>query len=176
MHTQVEKVCTAIFCLPAIFFLDFVKICVRPQGCVFPGTLCIVAEKRWSVEAQPPSLAKEPQCTQNHGWALPCSARGWHLHWSSSQVCGWGLLFVYIICWWGSSIESKICKLLHRPYSYWFSESTYCVISFFFCFPWTAWGMPCSAAGPHLTVMGSSTTSSKMMKNEINLLEATWYK
>lgn len=71
MHTHAEKVCTAIFCLPATFFLDFVKIRVRPQGCVFPGTLCIVAEKRWSVKAQPPSLAKEPQCAQSLAGLFP---------------------------------------------------------------------------------------------------------
>lgn len=66
MHTQAEKVCAAIFCLLASFFLDFVKIYVILQGCAFPGTLCIMAEKSWSLEAQPPHLAREPQCAESH--------------------------------------------------------------------------------------------------------------
>lgn len=99
MHSQAEKVCTAIFCLPATFSLDFVKICVRPQGCVFPGTLCIVAEKRWSVGAQPPS--GEGASVPSGSWlgsSLLC--QGLAFAWITlTSVWLGSFLFVYILSW-----------------------------------------------------------------------------
>lgn len=112
MHTQAEKVCTTIFCLPATFFLDFVKTCVRPQGSVFPG-LCVLWQKEDGGSASLSSWGGSVHSESRLGSSLLCQGLAF-ICIDYPHKCVWlgSFLFVYIIRWWGSSIESKICKLL----------------------------------------------------------------